>query len=219
MAPPDKPAPPKLPRIPNSTSPPLFRQPYTDHRPPAHRISKRPPPRPAIPSPYTSAATPKVVYLTAHTPFHSATKRVRKLLALADKRAVGKVSLLDSKKPDKQKMRALAATVADGTGRKGVAEEVFLRGTGKAIARALELGLWFQGQEGYRVRVKTGTVCAVDDIVERDDVEDAQEGDESMDVGSKEAEEVQETRIRRLSMVEIGVSSTYTPGLGDIEPD
>ena len=145
---------------------------------------------------------------------------MRKLLALADRRAVGKLSLLGGKTPDRQQMRALAATVADGTARRGAAEEVFLRGTGRAVARALELGLWFQAREGYRVRVKTGTVCAVDDIVEREDGEAAGEEEGRMDVeGEAAEEEVPASRVRRLSMVEVGVSSTYTPGLGDIEPD
>ena len=54
----------------------------------------------------------------------------------------------------------------------GSGEEVVVRGTGKAIQRVLELGLWFQQREEYAVRLGTGSVGAVDDI-EVDEMEDA----------------------------------------------
>lgn len=44
-------------------------------------------------------------------------------------------------------------------------EEVVLKGTGKAISKVMELGLWFQQREDeYRVRLKTGSVGAVEDV-------------------------------------------------------
>jgi len=47
----------------------------------------------------------------------------------------------------------------------GVGEEVLLKGTGKAIARVMEMGVWFQQrEEEYVVRLRTGTVGAIDDI-------------------------------------------------------
>ncbi|KAK5070702.1 hypothetical protein LTR16_009311 [Cryomyces antarcticus] len=44
-------------------------------------------------------------------------------------------------------------------------EEVVLKATGKAIEKALNLGLFFQGQEDCKVRIRTGSVAAIDDIV------------------------------------------------------
>ena len=43
-------------------------------------------------------------------------------------------------------------------------EEVMLKATGKAIQKCLELGLWFQQREEYRVRLETRSVAAIDDI-------------------------------------------------------
>lgn len=44
-----------------------------------------------------------------------------------------------------------------------------LKATGKAIARALEIGCYFMEQESERVGVRTGTVEVVDDVVEKVD--------------------------------------------------
>lgn len=80
----------------------------------------------------------------------------------------------------------------------GGGEEVVLKGTGKAIQKVLELGLWFQQREEYTVRLRTGSVGAIDDIVVGEDdvqVESATdavagaeggEGD-AMDVEAQEA--------------------------------
>ena len=46
------------------------------------------------------------------------------------------------------------------------AEEVSLKATAKAIEKALNLAIFFQGQEDCRVRIKTGSVGVVDDIIE-----------------------------------------------------
>lgn len=45
-----------------------------------------------------------------------------------------------------------------------VGEEVTLKGSGKAIARVMEMALWFQQREEYLVRLRTGTAGAIDDI-------------------------------------------------------
>lgn len=70
-------------------------------------------------------------------------------------------------------------------------EEVFLKGTGKAIEKVLSLGLFFQGQKDCRVRVGTRSVGAVDDIEAADE-----DGDE---------EDVDDSRVRRVSVVEVAV--------------
>jgi ribonuclease P/MRP protein subunit POP7 len=46
-------------------------------------------------------------------------------------------------------------------------EEVFVKATGRAIEKALNVGKWFEEKEAeYTVRVKTGSVLVVDDVVE-----------------------------------------------------
>jgi ribonuclease P/MRP protein subunit POP7 len=66
-------------------------------------------------------------------------------------------------------------------------EEVIVKATGKAIERCLQVGLWAMQQEDLRVEVRTGSVGAVDDVVE---------------VG--EGGEV-ESRVRRVSCLEVRV--------------
>jgi ribonuclease P/MRP protein subunit POP7 len=73
-------------------------------------------------------------------------------------------------------------------------EEVVLKATGKAIERLLGVACWLEGQGGgeeFVVRVRTGSVGAVDDVVVKDGEED---GDG--EVGS---------RVRRVSCLEVGV--------------
>ena len=88
--------------------------------------------------------------------------------------------------------RAVAQGVAvaakkDGGGGEG--EVVYLKATGRAIARALEIGVRFQGEGGNVVRVEMGSVCAVDDV----------------EVGGEVEEEVPETRMRMLSAVTVSI--------------
>jgi len=73
-------------------------------------------------------------------------------------------------------------------------EEVVMKGTGKAIEKVLQLALWFQGREEYKITIRTGSVGAVDDVVRVGDVGEAAE------------EVVEETRVRRTSSLEVGVS-------------
>lgn len=67
-------------------------------------------------------------------------------------------------------------------------EEVVMKATGKAIEKLLRLAIWWQGQKGVVVRIRTGSVGAVDDVVEK---------------GGEEL--VEESRIRRTSCLEVGV--------------
>lgn len=128
------------------------------------KVTKRPIHHPPIPTPFSSAQEPKVVYITASSPFVPQIKRIRSLLSESSKRskqslASGKPGTLSSKKVD----QAIAdAAKAKGGVKKG--EEVFVKATGKAIERALEIGLFFQQQADCRVRVTTGSIEVVDDI-------------------------------------------------------
>lgn len=92
----------------------------------------------------------------------SAAKRVQKLLRHAEKRATAGVDLGNHKISEKEKLARLAK------GQEALKkEEVFIKATGRAIERALSVGKWFEEKEQeYAVRVKTGTVLVVDDIVE-----------------------------------------------------
>lgn len=93
----------------------------------------------------------------------SGVKRVQKLLRQVEKRATASVSLEDPRTSDKQKLAELAKASEQRA-------EVFVKATGRAIEKALNLGKWFEerGAE-YAVRVKTGSVLVVDDVVEDED--------------------------------------------------
>ncbi|KAL8710234.1 MAG: hypothetical protein Q9220_005165 [cf. Caloplaca sp. 1 TL-2023] len=191
--------------------------------PATHRIQKRPLLHPAIPSPYTSSLHPKTVYISTNTPFISAVKRVRKLLALTEKRFTGPISLVNDtgkNASDKQRLEALERRVRES--REGIKEreEVLLKGTNRAIEKVMGLGCFFQQEAGMRIRVRTGTVGAVDDVVEeeergkkrrkgkRKDTGDGVEGEGKAEDEEMEGveEEVPETQIRRVSVLEIGIS-------------
>ncbi|CEJ55973.1 hypothetical protein PMG11_02200 [Penicillium brasilianum] len=124
------------------------------------KVEKRPIPHAPVASPYAGASVPKIVYVSSGTPFMSAVKRVQKLLRQAEKRATANISLEDGRKTEQQKLAELAK-VAEKQ------EEVFVKATGRAIEKALNVGKWFEEKEAeYTVRVKTGSVLVVDDVVE-----------------------------------------------------
>lgn len=105
---------------------------------------------------------------------------------------MGEIDLLDGLGKDRDKVRSTGKGLeTQGRGGKE-AEEVLVKATGKAIEKALRVALYFQGQDDCLVRLRTGSVGAVDDLL-------VQEGEE--------AEGVPETRIRRTSMLEVGISS------------
>lgn len=66
---------------------------------------------------------------------------------------------------------------------------MLLKGTGKAIEKVLGMVVYWQGQEDVEVRVRTGSVGAVEDVVEKGN-----------------GEEVGESRVRRVSCLEVGIS-------------
>ena len=92
----------------------------------------------------------------------SAVKRVQKFLQQAEKRATASVNLSSSKKRDRERL----AQIARGS-EALKKEEVFVKATGRAIEKALRVGKWFEERESeYTVRVETGSVLVVDDVVE-----------------------------------------------------
>ena len=74
---------------------------------------------------------------------------------------------------------------------------MILKGTNRAIEKVLELGLYFQRQNDCMIRVRTGSVGVVDDIVQEEE-EGGEEGDEE--------EELPESRVRKVSVVEGAVT-------------
>lgn len=149
---------------------------------------------PPVPSPYKSSDTPKIVYVSSKTPFISAVKRVRSLLKEADKRATQ--SALSQKKHHQRGDPILAAAQASAS-KDTTPEAVTIKATGKAIEKATNLALFFQQQEDCRVTLRTGTVDAIDDIVEKPNVKRKRPDDD---------EELPETRVRKTSMLEVIVT-------------
>ncbi|KAK2863683.1 hypothetical protein FQN49_004092 [Arthroderma sp. PD_2] len=131
------------------------------------RIERRPIPHPPTASPYAGAKVPKVVYVSTKTPFMSVAKRVQKLLREAEKRATQSVRLGDKKKSGKDKLTELKD--ASEALRK---EPVFIKATGRAIDKAMEVRRWFDEKDGFTTKVKTGTVMVVDNIVQAEEPEE-----------------------------------------------
>lgn len=197
------------------------------------RVSKRPLLRPQIPSQYISADVEKVVYVSVKTPFISAVKRIEKLLRLSQKRAIQSATARSRKR---SKYRS-ARSAGDDTGdvdaiveelhADAAKEDVIVKGTGRAISKALEIGVWFQQREEYTVRLKTGTVKAIDDIeIDQDETKltDEVSVGEPQEMSTKQlADAIKEpsaqpqasalsseprdyTRVRQVSCVEIRIA-------------
>jgi ribonuclease P/MRP protein subunit POP7 len=169
----------------------------------------------------------------------SAVKRVEKLLRQAEKRDVQTATTQAQKNKRKRRrddegaedeVVAVARGVEEERERKrragGISgEEVLVKGTGKAVSKVMEIGAWFlQREDEFLVRLKTGSVGAVDDVEvpEGDD----EEGGDKMDVArpeagaesekaaskcngagkEKEVEAVSGARVRYLSVLEVAVS-------------
>lgn len=165
-------------------------------------MQKRPLLHPPISSPYNGRQSAKVVYISSKTPFMSAMKRVKQLLKYVDKRSMQ--SVLSSR----GKNSSTPATTSDEK-----AEEVLIKATGKAIDKALNLALYFQGQQDCAVRINTGSVNAIDDLIQTaelsgvdQEVEAEEEGQTSERTGETIAADLPEARIRHASMIEIFVS-------------
>lgn len=81
-------------------------------------------------------------------------------------------------------------------------EKVYLKATGRAIPRALELGVQFQGDGDCVVKVEMGNVKAIDDI----EVQSKGSGaEEENGVEGENDDEIPETRIRTISSVTVSI--------------
>ncbi|PYH83976.1 hypothetical protein BO82DRAFT_352363, partial [Aspergillus uvarum CBS 121591] len=123
------------------------------------KITKRPIPHPTPSTPYTGSSVPKTIYVSTTTPKMSVVTRVRKLLRQAEKRAT---SGLHSTKGRGGKTQAeRVAQVQEALRR----EEVHVKATGRAIAKAVAVGEYLRDAAGgaeFRVTVTTGSVLVVD---------------------------------------------------------
>jgi ribonuclease P/MRP protein subunit POP7 len=107
--------------------------------------------------------------------------------------------------------------VKKGREKGGEKEEVVVKGTGKAIQKVVSVAAWFQDEgngRGVRVRLRTGSVGAVDDVVpvekkakklKRGDGDEGGEGGAAEDGDGEEGEDP-ETQVRRVSCLEVGIS-------------
>ena len=194
---------------------------------------KRPIHHPAVPSPFSSAASPKVLYITHTTPFIPTLKRIRRLLTDISKRHAQSLFSNQERTRNHRSRKPLTANgrlqpadveqeiVDQNREKKGaIEEEVFLKATGRAIERVLQVGVHFQGESDCTVRVEMGSVAAVDDleiksqrrdrgIVDEDLATGQGQTSNPIQVGSKtkieDEEDVPETRIRTLSSVTVAI--------------
>lgn len=139
----------------------------------------------------------------------SAVKRVQKLLLQVEKRSAQSASAqVSSSRPKyttsgNDEISDIERVAAVMAANKHERDEIILKATGKAIAKALSLGVWFDQRFEYHVRIETGTVGAIDDIVPPEDA--VEEEDQTMkDEGE---DEIPESRIRYASTIQIFVSA------------
>ncbi|KAI1779208.1 Rpp20 subunit of nuclear RNase MRP and P-domain-containing protein [Hypoxylon cercidicola] len=137
-----------------------------------------------IPTRAPSTRASRRIYVTARTPFRSVTTRVRKQLdknlrtASASSKTFTNRLAGDKSASLDDRVRAIAArSRSSWTGLEDAGEVVVL-GTGHAIQRVVEVALFFQKQADCVVQLKTGSVGAVDDVVEDGEEEWGGEGKE-----------------------------------------
>ncbi|QUC18010.1 uncharacterized protein UV8b_02251 [Ustilaginoidea virens] len=147
------------------------------------KIQKRPLMRPQL----SASSKSPTIYVSSHTPFVSAVKRVRKLLAKS-LRTAGPAPKNASLQSRVESLKQNTASASD----RPPALVVTVAGTGKAIEKTLSLASWFEQEGDCNVCLRTRTVGAVDDIVPREAGEGEGEADES--------------RVRKVSCLEVLVS-------------
>ncbi|ORY55239.1 Rpp20 subunit of nuclear RNase MRP and P-domain-containing protein [Pseudomassariella vexata] len=138
-------------------------------------------------------------YVKSSTPFRSITTRVRKQLVknLRTSSSTHPQALTNklSKKDMSLSSRIYALEQAQGSGI-GLehAGEVVVAGTGKAIEKVVNVAAFFKGQGDCEVTLRTGSVGAVDDVV--------QEGEDEEEMGWEDGSK---TRVRMVSSLEVSI--------------
>ncbi|KAG0650321.1 RNA-processing [Hyphodiscus hymeniophilus] len=142
----------------------------------SQRIQKRPLLHPPIAPPRAGSSVQKIVYVSSSSPFIAVVKRVRKLLSHVEARAAGPITFAARNQHD------ILRQIEDGVNPRGKGgkgareEEVIMKATGKAIEKLLALALHFQCQDDVKVVLRTGSVGAVDDIVNKEGADEEEEG-------------------------------------------
>lgn len=146
-----------------------------------------------------SLASPKqrIIYVGTKSPFMSVVSRARKAL----NNGPGGLRANSSSKglPLAARVAALSTGITS-TERQAEdgdrAEEVLIRGSGRAMAKTLEVAAWFTRESDVLVSLRTMSLEAVDDVVVDEDDAEAE--------GGFAAEE--ETRVRMVNCLEVGLS-------------
>ncbi|KAG9235243.1 Rpp20 subunit of nuclear RNase MRP and P-domain-containing protein [Amylocarpus encephaloides] len=182
--------------------------------PDTHKIQKRPLLHPPVASPYSSSTTsPKTIYVSSTTPFIATIKRIRAYLSAIESRSASSskqihqnIACRPNAKNRTEELRGLMQDGKEGAFLRGVeqavkkrgeGEEVVLKATGKAVERLMSVAIWLENEgegEEFVVRVRTGSVGAVDDVVKKEGSGDGNEEEEEMP-----------GRVRRTSCLEVGV--------------
>ncbi|PNY23077.1 Uncharacterized protein TCAP_06972 [Tolypocladium capitatum] len=122
------------------------------------KVQKRPLMRRQLPS---SSKTP-IIYISSSTPFMSAVKRAQKLLDKSLRNATAAA-------PKNATLHArVQALQRSGGEDNSDATAVTVMGTGKAVGKTLGVVGWFEQRGDCVVRIRTGTVGTVDDVVVAD---------------------------------------------------
>ncbi|EKD11992.1 hypothetical protein MBM_09855 [Drepanopeziza brunnea f. sp. 'multigermtubi' MB_m1] len=166
-------------KAPTSTKPNPAKQhhPKLPKLPSNQKIQKRPLLHAPVASVRASSQTPKIIYVSASTPFISTVKRVRAYLSEIESRASGPLSINDG---PRELLKGIQNGVGGGSARGKRGEEVLIKGTGRAIEKVVRMAAYWGRQSDVVVRVGTGSVGAVDDVVARGDGEgdeDAEDGE------------------------------------------
>ncbi|KAJ6259252.1 hypothetical protein Dda_6151 [Drechslerella dactyloides] len=127
------------------------------------RLRKRRLSRP-LPPPRLSA-DPKIVYVSSKSPFVSTVKRVRKALEVFQNQSKIAVAGGRQRRAFQRKHQPERAPASGDLLRDDMNKYVTIKATGRAIEKALALGLYFQGQKDTAVEIRTGTVECTDDVV------------------------------------------------------
>ncbi|KAI5779094.1 Rpp20 subunit of nuclear RNase MRP and P-domain-containing protein [Geopyxis carbonaria] len=135
-----------------STAPPAATPtPFTHAPAPPAVATSLPTKKRALQHAPTTGRSDKTFYLAAGTPFVRALKWVQGAMAPA-------ATLTKGKRGGKQGGGERVERVER--------VEARVKATGRAIDKALQLGVWAMEQRGWSVRVETGTVWTVDDVLE-----------------------------------------------------
>jgi hypothetical protein len=145
----------------------------------------------------------------------SAIKRIRSTLSQISKRRSQSIFAAASNsqtRNSRPKDKILAAAVADAHSREsqrdGEGECVLVKGTGRVVEKVLGVAGFFQDnaeKEGVWVRIGTDSVWVIDDVevVEGDD--GGGDGGTDLDKEKEEVEDVPETRLRQVSVLDVKI--------------